>query len=75
MSMKHLAENLLKVLKCPACAKSALQDVDGSRLICSVCGRSYPIINGIPDMLPESGALPVAGASLAQAGEKRMDID
>ena len=53
--MKQLADDLLTKLKCPLCAKGALiEDVD-AQVTCSTCGRSYPIVNGIPDMLPESG--------------------
>jgi uncharacterized protein YbaR (Trm112 family) len=67
--MKHVSDNLLKLLKCPACADGSLKDIDGLRLTCLACGRSYPIVDGIPDLLPEIGALPAAVAEQAPAGE------
>lgn len=40
---------LLKILACPAC-KSDVQ-LKEERIVCTKCGRRYPIRNGIPVML------------------------
>lgn len=44
---------LLALLVCPI-DKGRL-DLVTSKLVCSVCGREYPIENGIPNMLVEDG--------------------
>jgi len=36
-------------LACPACL-GALR-VDEARLVCAGCGRSYPIVDGIPALI------------------------
>ena len=42
---------LLELLACPAC-KAAVR-LEGERLVCTRCGRRYPIRDGIPVMLIE----------------------
>ena len=42
---------LLQLLACPACR--AAVHADGESLVCSACGRRYPIRDGIPVMLTE----------------------
>ena len=42
---------LLELLACPAC-HAALQ-LEGARLVCTGCGRRYPIRDGIPILLVE----------------------
>lgn len=44
---------LRALLVCPADHGSLTDDVETSRLVCSVCGRRYPVIDGIPVMLIE----------------------
>ena len=48
-------EKLLKILACPACESRPAVNLsqDKNHLVCSLCGRSYPIKNGIPVMLVE----------------------
>ncbi len=42
-------EDLLKILACPACkADVVLKD---NKIVCTQCGRKYPIRDGIPIML------------------------
>jgi hypothetical protein len=36
-------------LACPACYGKLLRD--DTRLICTACGRAYPIIDGIPVLI------------------------
>ena len=42
-------KELLDILACPAC-KTPVR-LDGERLVCTQCGRRYPIRDGIPVML------------------------
>lgn len=51
-------EKLLELLACPACESRPPVRQDGDWLVCSECGRRYPIREGIPDMLVESAVLP-----------------
>ena len=44
-------EELLKILACPAC-KADVQ-LKEKRIVCTKCGRKYPIRDGIPIMLIE----------------------
>ncbi len=41
---------LRDLLACPAC-ESELQ-IDAQRVVCVGCGRSYPIVDGIPVLIP-----------------------
>ena len=42
---------LLKILACPVCKVPVVQEVD--RIVCTQCGRRYPVRDGIPVMLIE----------------------
>ena len=44
-------KELLEILACPACKTPVVLDEPNSRLICTACGRRYPIREGIPVML------------------------
>lgn len=46
-----ISPELLEILVCPV-DKAELR-LEGERLICTVCGRVYPIEDGIPNMLVE----------------------
>ncbi len=43
--------SILAQLACPACYASLRQE--DSRLVCSACGRRYPIVDGIPALIVE----------------------
>jgi uncharacterized protein YbaR (Trm112 family) len=47
---------VLDQLACPACL-GALR-VDQARLVCAVCGRAYPIVDGIPVLIAERAERP-----------------
>ena len=40
---------ILDQLACPACLGELR--LDGDRLVCAGCGRSYPIVDGIPVLI------------------------
>ena len=44
-------EELLKILACPACKADV--ELKEERIVCTKCGRKYPIRDGIPVMLIE----------------------
>lgn len=52
---------LLEILACP-CPDHAPLDVDATRrlLVCTACGRGFPVRDGIPVMLLDE-AVPPAG--------------
>ncbi len=42
-------EELLAILACPACKTDV--KLENGKIVCSKCGRKYPIKDGIPIML------------------------
>ena len=44
-------KELLEILACPLCKASVREEAD--RLVCTSCGRRYPVRDGIPVMLIE----------------------
>lgn len=50
---------LLKILACPECKASLEQEQ--ARLVCTMCGRRYPVRDGIPIMLVEEAQPPAPG--------------
>ncbi len=44
---------LLQILACPICKGELIQSEDGSSLHCNPCSRLYPVVEGIPILLPE----------------------
>jgi uncharacterized protein len=42
-------KELLEIMACPACKAPVIQEDD--RIVCTSCGRRYPIRDGIPVML------------------------
>ena len=43
---------LLQILTCPLCKGELVQSTDELSLLCSPCGRLYPVVDGIPVLLP-----------------------
>jgi uncharacterized protein YbaR (Trm112 family) len=52
-------QEFLELLACPLCKKPVRLEAD--RLICTECGRRYPIRDGIPVMLVEEAEPPNEG--------------
>ncbi|MCS7131783.1 MAG: Trm112 family protein [Hadesarchaea archaeon] len=44
-----ISSKLLEILACPVCKKRV--ELRGEELICTKCGRHYPIVDGIPNMI------------------------
>jgi len=52
-------QELLEILACPEC-KAPVEQA-GDRLVCTKCGKRYPIREGIPIMLVEEAEAPAPG--------------
>jgi len=48
---------LLEILACPACDSRPPVELKGERLVCTECGRAYPIRDGIPVMLVDEATV------------------
>lgn len=46
-----IAPELLAIMQCPACAGELFERPEPPALVCSDCGRAYPVRDGIPVML------------------------
>jgi uncharacterized protein YbaR (Trm112 family) len=44
-----ISPSLLAILVCPVDKEDVR--VEGTNLVCTACGRRYPIVDGIPNML------------------------
>ena len=53
-------EELLQILACPACHEPVR--VEGERIVCTGCGRRYPIRDDIPIMLFDEAENPAESA-------------
>jgi uncharacterized protein YbaR (Trm112 family) len=51
---------LLDVLRCPHCRSPFVTpaDAEPEELVCSSCGRAYPVRGGIPVLLVDEARLP-----------------
>lgn len=58
-AMTELDKRLLEILACPVCHAEVRQE--GDRIVCSGCGRRYPIRDGLPIMLIDEAELPQPG--------------
>jgi uncharacterized protein len=52
-----LALELLQILACPCCKGELILTEDGSSLHCKSCSKSYPIVEGVPILLPDQAAI------------------
>ncbi len=49
---------LLSILRCPVCGGEVAEDEPASLLRCTACDTTYPVEDGIPNMLDESAIEP-----------------
>jgi hypothetical protein len=59
--MALIDPGLLLIMACPFDINDLYEDEAGSRLVCSSCGRRFPVEDGIPRMRPEDAEPPVDG--------------
>ena len=55
-----LDPDLVEILACPAC-RGEVRD-EGDRIVCTACGRRYPVRDGIPILLVDEAETPPAKA-------------
>jgi uncharacterized protein YbaR (Trm112 family) len=60
--MDMIDDELLQILACPACHEAVREEDD--KILCTGCGRRYPIRDGVPVMLLDEAESP---------GEKIVD--
>ncbi|GJQ22904.1 hypothetical protein BIY37_09465 [Candidatus Brocadia sapporoensis] len=51
-----ITEELLNILACPLCKTDVR--LEGDRIVCTTCGRRYPVRDDIPVMLIDEAELP-----------------
>lgn len=51
MKKSPIDEELLEILACPECKGEV--ELKDEELVCVECQRKYPIVDGIPQMLPD----------------------
>ena len=54
----NLDARLLDVIVCPACHAALAVDEAAEELVCSGCGRAYPVIDDIPVLLLDEARKP-----------------
>ncbi|MBQ4492653.1 MAG: tetraacyldisaccharide 4'-kinase [Deltaproteobacteria bacterium] len=55
-AVKTVSGNLVRMLACPSCGQAVMKMNDTGRgLVCSACRRSYPVRDGIPEMVEKTG--------------------
>ncbi len=47
-----LDAGLLELLACPVCKGPLFSAEDSKKLSCPACRREYPVVDGIPDLVP-----------------------
>lgn len=61
-----MRESLLAHLACPVCRSESLEleptkragsEIEEGRILCAGCSLSYPVVRGVPRMLPERGGI------------------
>ena len=60
-----IPKDLLDILACPLDKAEVRLDAGGGAeaLVCTACGRRYPVRDDIPVMLVEEAVLPAAGGA------------
>jgi uncharacterized protein len=53
-----LDERLLRILICPVCHADVEHKERRHLIVCTGCGRQYPVRDGIPVMLADEATLP-----------------
>ena len=56
--MSTISAELLEILVCPVPECRARLDLRGEHLVCSACGRRYPLEDRWPVLIPEEAERP-----------------
>lgn len=56
--MPTVSSELLEILVCPACHGEVEYKERRARIVCTACGRRYPVRDGIPVMLVDEAETP-----------------
>ncbi|MBS1713201.1 MAG: Trm112 family protein [Armatimonadetes bacterium] len=56
--MRLIPPDLLDILACPRCDDRPKLELKEDKLVCPSCGCSYPIVDGVPHLLPEDAEPP-----------------
>ena len=59
MATEKLDKEFLEILACVDCKTPVEQEED--RLVCTACGKRYPVRDGIPIMLADEAESPAPG--------------
>lgn len=59
--MALIDPGLLLIMACPFDINDLTEDEAASRLVCTLCGRRFPVEDGIPRMRPEDAEPPLGG--------------
>lgn len=68
--MALIDPGLLLIMACPFDRHDLFEDEAASRLVCSSCGRKFPVEDGIPRMRPEDAEPPTDGAPTEGSSEQ-----
>lgn len=52
-----LSKELLEILACPVCKADIIYEEENQKIICTKCGRKYPVKDDIPIMLESEAEL------------------
>eukprot|EP00053_Salpingoeca_punica_P008157 m.73737 g.73737 ORF g.73737 m.73737 type:complete len:98 (-) comp14477_c0_seq1:2069-2362(-) len=61
---------MLELLACPVSKKPLRYDEAANQLVCDASGLAYPIVDGLPHLLPEAGQ-PVANNNINKQGQEQ----
>ncbi|HEY7564609.1 MAG TPA: Trm112 family protein [Acidimicrobiia bacterium] len=65
----------MEILVCPVDHADLREDVPASRLVCTDCGRRYPVEDGIPVMLVEEAEMPGQPATKGESNKEPSEDD
>ena len=68
--MALIDPELLAIMACPFDRNDLFEDEPASRLVCTSCGRRFPVHEGIPWMRPEDAEPPSASADQGDASSQ-----
>lgn len=68
--MALIDPGLLAIMACPFDRNDLFEDEPASRLVCTSCGRRFPVEDGIPRMRPEDAEAPT-GKSVSDGSSEQ----